>query len=62
MASFLRPTFCAAEEDMLDGVELWKKRQSWLGVFEKDKVPRVLSRISKDANESVCVTEDFRRA
>jgi len=47
---------------MLDGVELWKKRQSWLGVFEKDKVPRVLSRISKDANESVCVTEDFRRA
>lgn len=50
-----------AEEDMLDGVELWKKSQNWLSVFEKDKVPRVLGLIPKDADESVCVTEDIRR-
>jgi hypothetical protein len=50
-----------AEEDMLDGVELWKKRHSWLGVFEKDKVPRVLGCISKDVDESVCVTKDIRK-
>lgn len=50
-----------ADEDMLDGVGLWRKRQSWLGVFEKDKAPRQLGRIPKDAEESVCVTEDMRR-
>ena len=50
-----------AEEGMLDGVGLWKKRQSLLDVFEKRKVPRVLGCISKDVDESVCVTKDIRK-